>query len=150
MQTGGEVWQGAACALPHSELCQSLRFTGLAAGNITGLISESPEVPVGFVQSHYSFSAMYTSLLKHGETLVVFDSVPFISILFQLGSYPWPTDMFCEHIAVAGSCVLLLHTLTVWHTQLTSARKPCTASSGATVLLDMRYLCCSPACAPHF
>lgn len=32
----------------------------LAAGNVTALISESPEVPVGFVQNHYSFSATYS------------------------------------------------------------------------------------------
>lgn len=64
----------------------------LAAGNVTGFISESPEVPVGFVQNHYSFSATYTSLLKHGETLVVFAALLFISIPFHLGSYPLPTN----------------------------------------------------------
>lgn len=51
-------------------LCHTviLSLPRLAAGNVTGLISESPEVPVGFVQNHYSFSATYTSLLKHSET----------------------------------------------------------------------------------
>lgn len=41
---------------------------------------------MGFVQNHYSFSATYTGLLKHGETLVAFAALLFISIPFHLGS----------------------------------------------------------------
>lgn len=89
----------------------------LAAGNVTGLILESPEVPVGFVQNHYSFPAAYTSLLKHGETCGAFAALLFISILFHLGSYPLPAAVSHEHLAVAASCLLLLGTLILWHAQ---------------------------------
>lgn len=76
----------------------------LAAGNVTGLISESPKVPVGFVQNHYhSLLCTHFLLLKHSETLAVFAALLFISILLRLDSYPFPPSMSCEHLAVAAS-----------------------------------------------
>lgn len=72
-------------------------------------------MPIGFVQNHYSFSATYTSLLNHGETLVVFAVLLFISILSRLGSYPLPIDMLREHLAVTASCVLCCARLFLWH-----------------------------------